>query len=324
MYHFTDKFSLEAGARYSDDEKTQFFNHTYTLTNPPVPFFAPGTSVYPPDAGGSTHAHRVDPKLSLQYQWTPDLMTYAGFSTGYKMGGINPKPIEVSDIKPFGEEKLTAYEIGAKTEWFNHHLMANLDAYLSDYKDIQLSEFLPPPIGDGGTIVINAGHVRISGIEGDFEARPWTGLQIDGSASYLNYKTLDLGAAAGQVGGPTLHTTAPYIPRWQLSMGVQYTQALANFGSLTARVDESYRSLVYFDLANTPSGAQPGYGLTNLRVSWSDRNQHWTAALQVSNLLDRLYYLTKTPALNGDGSLFSVNGTPGLPRTEFFTIERHF
>ena len=324
VIHFTNRFSGEFGARYSADEKTQIFDHIYTATNPLVPFFTPGTSIYPPDAGGSTSAHRVDPKISLQYQWTPDIMSYAGVSTGYKMGGINPKPIEASDIKPFGEEKLTAYEIGTKTEWFNHHLVVNADAYISDYKDIQLSEFLPPPIGDGGTIVVNAGHVRIEGVELDFDARPLRGLQIDGSASYMNYRTLDLGAAAGQVGGPTLHTTAPYVPRWQMSLGVQYTEDLGNVGSLTARIDESYRSLVYFDLANTAAAAQSAYGLANLRVSWSDRDHQWTAALEMANLLNKLYYVTKTPALNADGSLFSVNGTPGVPRTAFFTIERHF
>ena len=324
VYHLTDPFSIELGARYSNDHKSQFFDHTYTATNPAVPFFVPGTSIYPPGAGGSTSAHRVDPKMSLQYQWTADLMTYLSYSTGYKMGGINPKPIQVNDIKPFGAEKLTAYEAGIKTEWFDHHLIFNIDGYLSDYKQIQLSEFLPPPLGDGGTIVVNAGHARIEGIEADFEARPLTGWQIDGGGSYLNFRILSLGEAAGQVGGPSLHSTAPYVPRWQLSLGTQFTQALGGMGSLTARIDGSYRSQVYFDLANTPAGSQAGYALANARLAWADRDDKWTAALEIANLTDRRYYLTKTPALNSDGTLFSVNGTPGLPRTEFFTIERHF
>jgi iron complex outermembrane receptor protein len=324
VYHFTDQFSAELGARYSADEKNQSFNHDYAVTDPAVPFFEPGTSIYPAGAGGNTSAHRVDPKVSLQYQWTPDLMSYVGYSTGYKMGGINPKPIEASDIKPFGAEKLTAYEVGTKSEWFNHHLIANVDAYISDYRDIQLSEFLPPPAGDGGTIVINAGHVRMEGVEGDFEARPLAGLQFDGSASYFNYRTLDLGDAAGQVGGPTLHTTAPFVPRWQASLGIQYTQSLRGAGSLMMRIDEAFRSLVYFDLANTPGSAQSGYGLTSAHLSWTGRDHQWTAAVEVANLTNKLYYVTKTPALNADGSLFSVNGTPGLPRTEFFTIDRHF
>ncbi len=324
VLHFTDALSLEVGARYSADDKRQYFDHSYTLTNPPVPFFVPGTPVYPPGAGGSTSVRRTDPKAALQYQWTPDLMTYVSYSTGYKMGGINPKPIAVTDITPFGAETLTAYEVGVKSEWWDHRLLLNADAYLSDYKQMQLSEFLPPPLGDGGTIVINAGHVRIEGVEAEFEWRPIPGLQLDGGASYLNYHILDLGAAAGQVGGPTLDTTAPYVPRWQASFGAQYTQPLAAAGSLTARLDASYRSLVYFDLANTPAGAQPAYTLANARLSWSDAPARWTVAVEIENLTNKLYYVTKTPALNVDGSLFSVNGTPGMPRTAFATIERHF
>jgi iron complex outermembrane receptor protein len=324
VYHFTDQFSAELGARYSDDRKTQRFDHVYAETNPAVPFFVPGTLIYPVGSGGSTSAHRVDPKVSLQYQWNPDLMSYVSFSTGYKIGGINPKPVQASDIKPFAAEKLSAYEIGTKTEWFDHHFVLNLDGYLSDYKQIQLSEFLPPPQGDGGTIVVNAGHVRIEGVEADFEARPLPGLQVDGGASYLNYQFLSLGDAAGQTGGPTLESTAPYVPRWQMSLGVQYTQPLGNAGSLTARIDGAYRSLVYFDLANTAAAAQSGYGLANARLAWSDAEQRWTAALEVANLTNKLYYFTKTPTLNSDGSVFSVNGTPGLPRTELFTVERHF
>ena len=324
VYHFTDKLSGELGARYSTEEKSQVFNHTYTVTVPDNPLFPAGTSVYGPGAGGTTSLNRVDPKLALQYQWTADLMTYAQYSTGYKSGGINPKPVLATDIVPFQPEHLTAYEIGLKSEWFNHHLMVNTDAFLSDYRNLQLSEFLPPPEGDGGTIVVNTGHARIEGLELDTQARLFTGFSLDGSLSYLNYRTLSLGSAGGQVGGPTLTTRPPYIPRWKGSLGAQYVYGLGNAGSLTGRVDGSYQSLVYFDLANTPAGAQSGYGLVNGRLQWDDANSKWSIAVEVRNAANKLYYSFKTPTLNGDGTLFNVTGTPGMPRTEFVTLTRKF
>ena len=324
VYHFTDKLSGELGARYSTEEKSQVFNHTYTLTVPDNPLFPVGTSVYGPGAGGTTSLNRVDPKVALQYQWTPDLMTYAQYSTGYKSGGINPKPVLATDIVPFQPEHLTAYEVGLKSEWLNHHLMVNTDAFLSDYRNLQLSEFLPPPEGDGGTIVVNTGHARIEGLELDTQARLFTGFSLDGSLSYLNYRTLSLGAAGGQVGGPTLTTRPPYIPRWKGSLGAQYVQGLGNAGSLTGRLDWSYQSLVYFDLANTPAGAQSGYGLVNGRLQWDDANSKWSIAVEVRNAANKLYYSFKTPTLNGDGTLFNVVGTPGMPRTEFVTLTRKF
>lgn len=324
VYHFTDALSGELGARYSTEEKSQGYDHIYTATAPANPLFVPGTPAYTPDAGGTTSLNRVDPKVALQYQWTPDLMTYVQFSTGYKTGGFNPKPVLQTDIVPFKPEHLRAYEVGIKSEWLDHHLMMNADAYLSDYRDLQLSQFLPPPAGDGGTIVVNTGHARIEGVELDWQARPFPRFAIDGSLSYLNYRTLSLGSAAGQVGGPTLSTRPPYIPRWKGSIGPQYTQPLGSAGSLLARVDWSYQSNVYFDLANTPEGAQAGYGLLNARLQWDDADGKWSAALEVRNATDKLHYSFKIPGLNSDGSLFNVLGVPGMPRTEFFTISRKF
>lgn len=324
VYRLTQQFSVELGARYSTEEKSQSYDHVYTASVPLDVLTPPGTLAYPPGAGGRTGLARTDPKLSLQYQWTPDFMTYAQVSTGYKSGGINPKPVLESDIKPFNAEHLVAYELGAKTEWLGHRLILNADTFLSDYRQLQLSEFLPPPIGDGGTIIVNTGHARIEGVEMDLQARPIHPLSLDAGLSYLNYHTVELGAAAGQVGGPTDTTRPPYIPRWKGSLGAQYEFDLAEAGSVTVRADETLQSLVYFDLANTPAGAQPGYALLNLRLAWSDAARKWTAALEVRNAADRLYYSFKIPTLNADGTLFTVNGTPGLPRTEFFTIERHF
>jgi len=324
VYHATDAMSLEVGARYSTEQKTQAYNHIYTATNPPNPLFNPGDSVYTPGLSSETSLRRVDPKVALQYQWTPDLMTYVQFSTGYKSGGINPKPVLESDIVAFKPERLTAYEAGVKSEWLDHHLMLNADVYLSDYRDLQLSQFLPPPAGDGGTIVVNTGHARIEGFELDLLARPLAGLAIDGSLSYLNYQTLSLGSAAGQVGGPTLTSRPSYIPRWKGSIGPQYTLQLGAGGSLLARVDYSYQSTVYFDFANTPAGAQNGYGLFNGRLQWDDAGAKWSVALEVRNAANKLYYSFKTPTLNGDGSLFNVTGVPGMPRTEFLTLTRKF
>jgi len=324
IYYLTDKLSLEAGARYSVDRKTQAYDHTYADTNPLNFLLPPGSPAYSPSAGGKTGDNRIDPKVSVEYQWTPNFMTYASYATGYKAGGLNPKPVLESDIAPFREEKLTAYEAGLKSEWFDHKLLVNIDGYYSDYRDLQLSEFLPPPAGDGGTIVVNAGHAEILGAEANFQAILAPGLSLDGNLSYLDYKTLSLGAAAGQPGGPTLNTRQPYVPNWTMALGAQYTRDLGSLGALTGRVDWSYRSKVYFDLANTEAGAQSGYSLVNARLSWTSQNGNWSAALQANNLLDELYYSSKTVTLNVDNSLLQVSGTPGMPRTFFFTVSRQF
>lgn len=324
VYHATAKLSVELGARYSSESKSQWFHDVLAPTVPPDPLLPADTPEYPPGTGGRTSMSHTDPKLALQYQWTTDLMTYAQVSTGYKTGGLNPKPILITDIKPFRPEYLTAYEVGMKSEWLEHRLMLNADTYLSEYKDIQLSEFLPPPLGDGGTLVVNAARARIEGVEVDMRGRLFRGFEMDGGMSFLNYKTLQLGAPSAQLSGMTLETRPQYIPRWQGSFGAQYTLHFGAGGDVTARADWSYRSRIYYDLANTPAGSQGGYGLLDTRLEWDDAAGKWSAALEISNATDKLYYYARAPITNTDYTVLAVGGTPALPRTEFFTLTRKF
>lgn len=324
VYHLTRRLSLELGGRYSQDRLRQTYDQTYTATNPPNPLLPVGSPGFPPGTSGDTNDNRFDPKAAIQYQWTDNLMTYVSYATGYKAGGLNPKSLFVSDIKPFKQETVNAYEAGLKSEWLNRRLLANADVYLSDYRNYQLSEFLPPPLGDGSSIVINAGHATIKGVEADFKAVLLHGLSLEANGSFLDYKTLSLGGAANVVGNPTLTTRPPYVGRWQGSYGAEYDCDLGLHGMLTARADWSYRSKVFFDLANTEAGAQGGYGLLNLRLAWTAADGNWNAALEVDNATNKLYYTSKGVTLNADGSLFSVTGTPGMPITEFFTLGRKF
>jgi iron complex outermembrane receptor protein len=323
VYHATSKLGLELGARYSTDTKTQWYRDVNTATVPFDPLLPPGTPTYPPGTGGSTSLSHTDPKFALQYQWTPDLMTYTQVSTGYKTGGLNPKPVLLSDITPFRPEHLTAYEVGVKSEWLDHRLMLNADTYLSQYKDIQLSEFLPPPLGDGGTRVVNAARARIEGFELDMRGKLFQGFEMDGGGSFINYRTLAINAPPALVSGLTVESRPPYIPRWQGSFGAQYTLHFGA-GDVTARADYSYRSRAFFDLANTVASSQGGYGLLNTRLQWDNPAGKWSAALEISNATNKLYYYAKGPQLNADYTVFAVGGVPALPRTEFFTVTRKF
>ena len=43
-------------------------------------------------------------------------MTDISASTGFKGGGINPRPFFPTQVQPFKPESLNAYEIGAKSD----------------------------------------------------------------------------------------------------------------------------------------------------------------------------------------------------------------
>jgi iron complex outermembrane receptor protein len=310
--------------RYSDESKTYTFSRILLPTNPVDPLFTaafdpdfPSLSGFADNPSATSKTARWDPKVALQYSWTPDLMTYVQYATGYKGGGINSHPVFADQVVPFKEEDLRSYEIGAKTQWFDNRLRVNAAVFTSDYKDLQITVIGPA----GANIIQNAGHIRISGVEGEFEAEPISDLVLNGSFGYLNYETIDLGAAAGVVGGPTESSRPPYIPKWKFNVGLQYGIHLAGGGVVTPRVDWTYQTDVFNDPSNNPLALQPAYGLLDARLTLDTADKHWQGALVVQNALDKVYYINK---YDNTGSFGLVDGQPGWPRTVSITVKRKF
>ncbi len=324
QYHATDKLSVEVGVRYSNESKTYTFTRTLLPINPPDPIFAPPINPdYPSLAGFANHpsatssTSRWDPKVALQYQWTPSIMTYLQYATGYKGGGINPHPVFVSQVVPFKEESLRSYEAGAKTQFLDNRVRLNAAVFLSDYRNLQITVIGPA----GADIVQNAGHVRISGVEGELQAEPTPGLLFNASFGYLHYRTLDLGAAAGVAGGPTLTSKPPYVPTWKYNIGVQYAYELGKAGRLIPRLDWTWQSKVFNDPSNDPLAMQPAYGILDARLTWDSADGKWEAAVAIQNATDKVYYVNM---FDNVGSFSTVTAQPGMPRTVMGTIKRSF
>jgi iron complex outermembrane receptor protein len=317
-YHITDKFSSEVGLRYSDEDKTYEY---YRLLLVPYHGIPAGDFLFPITDKSLSYS-RVDPKVGFQYQWTPDLMSYIQWSTGYKAGGFNTRPVSAAQATTFKPETLTAYEAGLKSEWLDHRLRANAAIFYSKYKDLQLQANGVDNAGNLAVLTENVGKADIKGAELEVQAEPIHGLTTDLSLGYLDYKNTDLGSAAGVSGGPTLASVPPLTPKWKGSLGAQYQFHMpGQFGLLMPRVDYTYQSLVYNDAPNTPIGAQSGYGVANARLIWTSAKAAWTATFAVNNVTDKFYYIDKFVNITTYGT---VEGQPSLPRTYNFTLKRMF
>ncbi len=136
IWSITDKLSLASGIRYTHEHKDYTF---YRLNlDGQTPFLILSDPANPLNGRTGTFAgSHVDYRADLSYQVTDDVMTYAQFSTGFKGGGISPRPYFPQQILGFGPEKLQAYEVGLKSQLFEHRLRVNLAAFYNDYKDYQ-------------------------------------------------------------------------------------------------------------------------------------------------------------------------------------------
>jgi iron complex outermembrane receptor protein len=323
-WHVLPKFDLSGGVRYSDESK----DYTYLRHN------ADGTTIVPGYNGiltgfSGTSAHfqgsRIDYRVAAQYQFTPDIMAYVDTATGYKGGGVDPRPFVITQAVSFQPEKLTAYEGGLKMYLLDRRMRLNLAGFYNDYNNIQLTlSSCPQQSGGNGAIPCalpaNVGNAHVSGVEAETELHPFAGLEIDGSASYLNFKYASIANAAAT--GITLGMTTPYTPAWKWSLGAQYVFDLGKMGSLTPRVDVNYQSSEFTNPINDTAWNQiQAYTVGNARLTYRAASGGWSAWLSVSNFTNKLYYLTLFDTHLGAGYL---NAQPAMPREWSLTVKKTF
>src|SRR5690606_10583056 len=96
------------------------------------------------------------PRIGAQYDLDARKNVYATLSKGFKAGGFNAS----SCGQNFNPEKITAYEVGFKSRFFDNSLTLNAAAFYYDYTDLQLSQV----VGLTGQIT-NAAAADIKGLE---------------------------------------------------------------------------------------------------------------------------------------------------------------
>lgn len=340
-------FTLSGGLRYTDESKEQTY-FRLNLDGTVNRFLDPIGSVYGigysgPDTrglfGGGTvtalsgltarySAKRTDYRLSADYRFSPEVLAYATFSTGFKGGGSNPRPFNAAQVIPFAPEQLTAYEVGLKTDFFNRKMRLNLAAFLNDYKDIQIPVNQCP--GAPCAARLNAGAGTIKGFEAELSLFPVRGLAIDASLSYLSFKfdasKLNPAATFPTNPGGVDPNDPPTVPPWKASVGAQYEIELGDNGSLTPRVDVNYQDKQYTGptvIAGTRiRNFIPSYTLVNARLTWLNTDEDLSISLEATNLLDK-YYLFTIFDLRGAGAGFR-KGRPGNPQEFSVSVRKKF
>lgn len=315
IWELSNALNVTTGIRYTEDEKT----YVYRRLNP----FVPGTPTYTP-AGpltgtvGEYNDSRWDYRLNVDYRWSGDFMTYAQVSTGFRGGGVNPRPFVPEQAVPFAPETLTAFELGFKSDLFDRHLRVNGSVFLNKFKDLILTNTAPTPNSLNNATPTNAGSADVKGVEMEVSARPIDGLLIDLSGSYIDFQLKSLGALANSLPGITLNNNAPFMPEWKLSAGIQYAIDVPGIGTITPRLDYAYQSSFFTNIDNNPLGVTPGYSLLNGRVSWDSVDKDWRISVAVKNLADKVYYYQR----------FFVTGVqtgqPAPPREWSLTVRRTF
>lgn len=299
-----EPLEITLGGRYSEDNVRI---DSVGIASGSLLFFAD-----PPTSSSASYS-AVTPSLSVLYDWTDSVATYATVSSGYKPGGFSGGFIGgVSVNRPFEEEHVVNYEVGLKSNFFDGALGVNASLFLIDFDNIQV----PIPINlatlSGGGID-NAASALSEGAELSFIANPMPGLTINGGVGYTNARFLQYINPLNQ----NLSGTAlPNAPEFTYNLSADYEFA-SQVGQLTPFVRAEFNGTSGFERAAGAAFDVGDYNLVNLRAGLRGENVDLT--LFVENLFDETYVVDSIATGVGTGL-----GVPGEPRKVGFLATVRF
>lgn len=309
------KTDLTIGFRYTWDHGS-ITGHDTIDGSPP---FCPHSAVCP--ASQSFDYSKPTWRLALAHHFTPDILGYVSDNRGFKSGMYNTDSFTAPPVKP---EILDAYEVGLKSELFNHRLRLNLAGYYNDWRNIQESEF-------SGTVeyYVNAAAAKVYGLDFDALGQVAQGLSVRTNISYAHgyfssfscapsyFLVTPNPACLAAVGTTAFNVTGnqtPHTPDFTGTLSIEYARS-TSIGKFSVNLTNSYTTTFYWEPDNIVR--QPNVDLLNSSLGWASSDGRWDLRLYGRNLLDRLYYVSaESIGLNTEGS-------PAAPRTYGFMVGLH-
>ena len=321
-----NRLTLTVGGRFNKERKTAY------RTQINYPLAAPGTAlvVVPPGTSAAKDFQNFSPMAVAAFQVDDNINVYARVARGWKGGGFNSTAASVAGFKtPFGEETVTAYELGLKSQWLDNRLRANFAGFYDRHRDAQISQYVPG--ASPQSLTTNAGRSTVKGLELELVAAPVDNLELSASYGWLHAKfdryqdtcqasarvNCPAGVVPGQVYDAAGLYAVPYAPKGTAALAATYTLPLP-VGELVSRVDWSYVSdyVLYPQPSLARSTAVRRYDLVDLRFTWQHipigSGGDLALSLWSKNLLDKSYLANGIDF--GTPNYYAVNRF-GDPRT---------
>jgi iron complex outermembrane recepter protein len=338
IFHITDQLNLTAGLRWTSEHKSAASNPYYNGPNNSSPFASAispiGGRANPYDLAMSDSA--FSGTVSLAYNLTSDVMTYASYSRGYKAGGFglgrdasgpvysrnaacaaagatpaSTVPVNVYRCTPvdprFAPETVNAYEVGLRSQFFDRALTFNLTLFQADYKNLQLNTFTGT-----GFFLSNAGDAQTRGAEMEVSVKVAHGIRVGGNLNYLD-ATYGASVPAVVSNEPALagqHLN--YSPKWAGSLFADFNLPLSDSVSLYARPEMFSQSSFAPGTRTSSLGTPlflPGFTLFNMSAGLR-LNDKWDLSVFCRNCTDRRYATGAFASVAQTGSRDTFVGNP--------------
>ena len=352
-YDFTERLRVSGGVRYTDESKSNTFDHGPALNRADVPLIF----------GDS----RTDWKVSVDYSLNDNVFLYVQSATGFTSEGATPRIFTVGQLMALRGEELLSNEIGAKLEFLDRRLRLNAAVFRSDY-DPRIrqtggvtqcdapTDLNPTPyrlaggLCPAGTALAGSTGLpwfyydnspgELNGYELELTATPLDNLLISFSLGQNEYENADKNPLSVNYIAPDYL----FQPEFNASLGLQYAIQLGGGGTLTPRIDAFYQGERHNGPANARPGVQgvtantcpdqcvPSFTVLNARLTYEPPNSDWRLSLASTNVTDKLYWQQYSAAITVNAATGVVtntapagrSGVPSAPREWALTVEKRF
>jgi len=281
-WHLTDSLTLSAGGRQTWDRKhlrysSLFEDHLHLYPDFPI------------DTRKSWN--RFTPRLGISWQAKDNLLLYANWAKGYKVGNVEGARSVIASAAGhwLAPERATTWEAGLKSDWLDGRLTGNLAAFTSYNKG--RTDLISPDF-------VASSNIRSKGIEAELAFTPARQLRLYANAGLLwaHYRNASANHPifapdpTGFVLGYNAHPVM--TPKYTLSAGGQYAITLPGGHSLTA--DASFRAVGrhYHALGinNFDSEIVRSYEVVDASLNWKDAKDRFQLTAGARNLFDKTYW----------------------------------
>jgi iron complex outermembrane receptor protein len=265
----------------------------------------------------SARFSNLAPMANLSYQATEDLLLYTSFSKGFKSGGFNGRANADSLTHKIDDEKLTAYEAGLKSTWFDRRIVFNASAFWNIYDNIQLTR----PRGGNAQAQIaieNPADAVIKGAEIEARLLPLPGLELSSAIGITRARYIEFDDPTDrQAKDRRLLGVANYT----MNFAAAYQFALGGFGDLRLRAEWLHRGASGTDVVESRVLRRGKNGELDGQITWSMADGFTELSLFGKNLLDREFFTNGVSLGESFGHGYRFYNDP---RTYGLEIRRQF
>ncbi|HEY8519926.1 MAG TPA: TonB-dependent receptor [Gammaproteobacteria bacterium] len=243
---------------------------------------------------------KVTSRLSLQKQFSDDIMGYISYAEGFNSGGVATPTIQGQrQLIPYDPQTIETIEVGLRSDLAGGRVRLNATLFDTDWKDFQSAGVVYDAQGRQVPQLqtTNVGDAAAKGVEFELTFLATQNFMINFNLGLLDTEYTDLPPNQRSGHLPwTTETEFPRAPDTSYSLGLQHTADLQNGGTWTTRLDYMYQDQFWrfepFLRMDAYPSIPPGHdesgdwGVVNMRFTYAPAQADWQFSLFGTNLTD--------------------------------------